>query len=215
MELSSVHPYPSTAAQVTALFCLFWPILVAGLLRKREISAAPMAAMAAPLAFSLASVFDGLCNVMRGMAISGSGGRASVAAGAADALFMLATGTVSAVVVLIIALLRRHRPFLDRMTVFLFAVVLLGVIEAIVLVNWLGSGPPQSWHFHLAVATTVLARLVAIAALVWSFLAGLGRITSRPIPYGVTAIASLWVIGGVIVWQIIQHHRDIAMHGWR
>lgn len=209
-ELStSCYVVPETV-RVTVLFCMAWPIIAAALFRRHETSAGPMAAIAVPFALSVGLTWYGLYGTLFLVARYGKG--AATAAGITESFAPILLGFVTALAVLVAAALRRHRPFLDRTTAMLFALPLLGFIGALVFAKSLSR---SAWTMGFSIAVSVIALIVAIAAVVWTLLTGRGRITTRPIPYGVTAITLLLIVTCGVAWQTAHHYRDLAMHGWR
>lgn len=202
---------PSLITKLIVLCCLFWPIAAASFLSPRSKSAGPIAAALVPLALSVGGMLIGLLRTLEGMAISGSGrGGAAAAAGIAEALAFLMTGACFAVIVIVVAAIRRHRPFVDRLTAVLFALLFAEVAGALFISATIASG---MWQFYATLTGAGVAGVVALIAAVWTFLTGRGRVSSRPLPFGVWAIAVLCVVTGVIVWRWVLHYMAIARFG--
>jgi len=64
MSVTFVHPLPSWGAQALLLFVCVWPFVVLALVSRRSASAAPVAAMLAPLLWSMAAVWLQVANLM-------------------------------------------------------------------------------------------------------------------------------------------------------
>ena len=183
--------HPSLAAQLVVLFCLFWPFVAVSLMAGRARSAAPVAAALAPLAVSGIGAWLGLADVAWARAITG-GGRASSAAGVAESLMMFFLGA------------------------FFIAIVRLNLLT-LFLASWIGaliSGAaliertvPEAFPF----AGAIVAGAVALAAIVWTFLTGRGRVSSAALPYGVPVAATLTTIMAAIVWELAHKYIDIAL----
>ena len=200
----------------TILACMFWPILAGGLLRRRETSAAPIAAVVVPLALSVALMWHGLFNAFRGMPRFGAQQFPWMAAGIADAFSVIDFGAFSALAVVIVTALCRHRPVLDRTTASLVAMILLGILAALAYSQWLAmGGAVRMSHGYFLIAAAIVSLLVAVAALGWTVLTGRGRISPRPIRYGVPAAALFLVVTYGLAWQSSQHYLDIVKQGWR
>ena len=207
MEFSSAHFHPSLAAQLVVLFCLFWPFVAVSLMAGRARSAAPVAAALAPLAVSGIGAWLGLADVAWARAITG-GGRASSAAGVAESLMMFFLGAFFALVVIVFAAFRRHRPIVDRMSAALVTLFLASWIGALISgAALIERTVPEAFPF----AGAIVAGAVALAAIVWTFLTGRGRVSSAALPYGVPVAAILTTIMAVIVWELAHKYIDIAL----
>lgn len=173
MDLRGAYVCHSDEWNLAVVLCFFWPIIAAGLLRSRQTSTAPIAAIVAPFAVSVALMWHGLYNVLLGMARSGAW-RPAAMFGVSDALSAIKIGAASALAVAIIAALRRHRPVLDRTTASLVALTLLSVFAVLAYSRWLAlGGVPQIAHGYFFVAGAIASVIVAAAAVVWAFLEGL------------------------------------------
>ncbi|HYC61625.1 MAG TPA: hypothetical protein VEK79_18865 [Thermoanaerobaculia bacterium] len=210
MDLSSTHVHYPPSYTLPVLFCVLWTFIVLALLTRRGRSAGPVAAALVPLALFTAATCVGLINTTRGMAISGSGGRASVAAGIAESFGALYAAAFFMATVAVFAAIRLHRPFADRLTATLFAVLMIDIVAARVAAGTLAQ---MTWQSYVAAAGVITALLIAIIAVVWTVLVGRGRVNSRALPYGITIMLAVAVIAGVMVWQTIQQYRAIAMYG--
>ena len=208
---ATVCSTPSLTAKLIILICLFWPFIAASFLSRRGTSAGPIAATLVPLALSVGGAFIGLHNTLRGLAISGSRpGGAAAAAGVAESLTFLTTGAFFAMIVLIVAAIRRHRPFVDRVTAVLFSMLIVEVAGALYMGATLANG---RWQFYSSLAGAGVAGVIAIIAAVWMFLTGRRRVSSRLLPYGLPVLAVLCAVTSVIVWRWVQHFIVIAKFG--
>jgi hypothetical protein len=207
MTLATNCSSPGLLAKLLILACLFWPFIAASFLSRRSTSAGPMAAVLVPLALSVSGMLMGLYRALEGMSISG-GGRAAVSAGIAEALMFLRIGAFFAVIVLIVAAIRRHRPFVDRLTAALFALLVAETIGALFLAANIGKEP---WQLHACLIGASIAALTAVVAAVWTFRTGRGRATSQPIPYAVIAFVATSILLGVFIREATVHYMMIAM----
>ena len=210
MSPAAICTAPSLIAQLIVLICLFWPFLAASFLSRRETSAGPTAAVLVPLALSVGGMMWGLDRTLGGLAISRPPG-AAAAAGIAEAFAFSGTGALFALFVIIVAAIRRHRPFVDRLSVVLFALLAVEIALALFIGSTIGSG---RWQFYACVTGAIAAGLIAVIAGVWTFLTGRGRVSSRPLPYAIPVVTLLCVVIGFIVWRSVQHYVAIAMFGW-
>lgn len=209
MEWSHVHVSQPGFAKLIVIFCFLWPFLAFGYLRMRARSSVPIAAMLVTFAVAAAGTWLYLYQTIRGMAISG-GGRASTAAGTAEALAMVGVGAWSALFVGIVALLRRHRPVADRPVVVFAALVLADVTAAMLFARSLA---PLEESFFIAYTGAAVSVAIAAGAASWLFFVARGRVTPRPVPFGAVAILLACLITGFFVWQRVQAHVAIAMYG--
>jgi hypothetical protein len=207
MSVTSVCVTPSLVVKLIVLISFFWPFVAMSLLSRRGRSAGPAAAVLVPLALAASGVWFGLARVMRGMAISGGGVQAT-AAGITEALSMLDQGGFFAVMLIVFAATRRHRPIVDRTTAALFTVLLVDVIGALFAAVMVANRPAT---FPLLIAGAIVGALIAMAAMIWTFLTGRGRVSSGPLPYGVPVVAITIVVMGVIVWQLSHGYAAFAM----
>jgi len=202
---------PSFIAKLIVLICLFWPFIAASFLSRRGTSAGPIAAALVPLALSVAGMLMGIVRVIEGMAFAGSPRLgAAVSAGIAEALGFTGIGAGFTLLVVIVAAIRRHRPYVDRLTATIFALLFAEVIAALFLVRSIAN---ERWQLYAWLTGAVLAAIVAIVAAFWVFRTGRGRTTSQPIPYGITIFVIASVVIGVLVWQSVQHYALIARFG--
>lgn len=107
MTFSTVHGHHSFLSNMGVLFTLiygFWCLVV--LIRRKSKRPAFLAII--PFLVSVPIAWADYVNVIRGMALSG-GGRASTAAGFAEALMSLALGAIASAVLAIVASIRGPR----------------------------------------------------------------------------------------------------------
>lgn len=209
MEFTVIHSTPTTTAKLVVLSCLFWPFVAASLMSQRGKSASPVAAALVSLAVSGAGAWLGLVRTLEGVAITG-GGTHSAAAGIAESLRMFFVGGCFALVVIVFAALRRHRPIVDRMTATLVAVLIVDVIGALFAAAMVST---RAVGFPVLIAGAIVAGVVAAVAIVWTFLTGRGRVSSSALPHGVTVVAILLAVIGVIVWELAHGYAAFAMSG--
>ena len=212
MELSSVHVHHTTTFTLFVLFCLFWPFIILSALPRRDRSAGPVAAALVPIALFTAEVWIGLIDTVRGMPLSGGWSRVVIAAGIAESFSALYAAAFFVAAVIVFTAIRLHRPFADRITATLFALLMIDIAVARIAVATLMS-PPWWRYATAAIAGGIVALLIAIIAAVWTFRAGRGRVVSRALPYGITIMLAVAAIVGVIVWQTVQQYRAIAIYG--
>ena len=205
MEFICIYPGPSPITKLLVLICFFWPFVAISFLPRRGKSAAPVVAALVPLALSSVDVWLGLMSVTRGMAITGVGERAT-AAGIADSLARLFIGGCFAIAVIVFAAIRRHRPIVDRMTAMLAAVFIVNVIGVLI-----AGAMIRQVIVAVLIAGAIVAGIVAVAAIVWTFQTGRGRVTSAALPHGVAVVAILMVVIGVIVWELAHGYLTFAM----
>lgn len=209
-SISSVDHHIATSTWLAILFCLFWPFVTAALMPKRGRSQAPLAAMAAPLAVSMIAMWLGLFHTLQGLAISGAWPRAAAAAGVAEALSCMAIGGASAVFIALIALLRRHRAFAGRGVVMLYASLLVELTGALLL----GASIGTSWsQVTVCIVGAIVAGIVAIVAVAYTWLAARGRISAAPLRFAVPLLAAVCGIAGIVVWQQVERYAAIASGG--
>src|SRR6185436_20139001 len=108
MDLSHMWVCPPLSYYVLRLFCFFWPLVSIAFITRRGRSSAPVTAMLLPLSVALCGTWLGFFHCLEGMAMTGSGGRAALVAGFAEALTVLFMGLFSALAVGIVALIKRH-----------------------------------------------------------------------------------------------------------
>jgi len=208
MDLSNMYSCPPAYVRYIELACLIWPFVAIGLLSKRTRSSALLLAMALPLAVTLAGTWMGIADSIRGMAISGSGGIASVAAGFAEALAMLGLGTLSALGVIVVALLRRHRPVADRVTTVLAFIVAADTIAVVLFLRFF-----TLRIAHLVFVGQGVAIAAAIALAVWLLLVARNVVHPRPLPMAASAILVCALVLGGVVWHHVRTYDHIARHG--
>jgi hypothetical protein len=204
MDPSGMWVTPQPFAVAVRMFGLVWPFVVLGFLRSRGRSSVPLAAMIVPFAMATCGTWVGLINVLRGASISG-GGRASMAAGIAEALTMLIFGAFSASAVALVALIRRHRPVADRGVLILTVLIVANAVAAIVMTPaW-----PQVWIG----AWTALG--IAVAAFVWLFAVACTIVAPHPHPLPRYAVAVFASIAGVAIlaWRHAEAFMHIARYG--
>lgn len=216
MEMTFTHVtvYYALSTKLIVLFDLLWPFIVAAWLPKRGKSAAPIAAALVPLALGAMDAWLGIQRSMWGMSVTGDGSHA-VAAGLAEALFFVVSGACFAMAVLLFAAIRRHRPFVDRMTATLFAIVFASVVGAHYVAMQLSQRAPArpllDAIYRSCVPAAIVAGIVAFLAILWTFLTGRGRRSSAPIPYGLPISAAAFVALVAITWTIVDSYREFAM----
>lgn len=205
MELSSVHVHRSPIDQAVILFCFVWPFIALALMRSRVRSPSPVAAMLAPLALSTTMIWFGLVNSKMGMDVSASRG-AALAAGIAEALSSLYFGGWSAVFVAVIALVRRHRPVVDRVTAAIACAVIANIAAAII-----GGQRIISLSFGVAVSGAATGVIAASVAIAWCVLHKRGDRATHVLRFGLPLFLALAVVTGAVVWQQVQHYIAIAI----
>ena len=194
----------------TLLFCVFWPFASFSFLSRRSATPAPIAAVLLTVALPTGLMWVGFINVVRGMAITGAGRGAAAAAGFAEALFAPLFSAFSIVVIAVSALIRRHRPVVDRVCAALAAGVIAELAGALLFPRYFSLS--MAW---IAIAGAITSLLIAILAAVWLVLLTRGRVQPRAIPFGVSVVAASFAIMAVIVYQHARHYMFIAMHGIR
>jgi len=200
---------PSHMAQLCVIISLFWPFLAASFLSRRGTSAGPIAAVLVPLALSVAGMLMGIVRAIEGMTIMGTPRiGAAVSAGIAEALGFTGIGAGCTVLVIIVAAIRRHRPYVDRLTATIFALLFAEVIAALFLVRSIAN---ERWQFYAWLTGAAVAAIAAIVAAFWAFRTGRGRTTSQPIPYGITIFVIASVILGLFVRQEMLGYMWTAM----
>src|SRR5687767_4063869 len=117
MDISSLHVHHSSTTYLITFFCVLWPFATLTFLPRRQTSTAPVLAMLLPVAAAVCGVWIGLANGMLGMALSGRGGVMAVSAGIAEAFAGLGFALFSAILIAVLALIRRPRPVMDGVTV--------------------------------------------------------------------------------------------------
>ncbi|HEU4887026.1 MAG TPA: hypothetical protein VFV49_04005 [Thermoanaerobaculia bacterium] len=207
MSLMTVCVTPSPITQLIVLICFFWPFIAMSLLSRQGRSAGPVAAVLVPLGFFGAGTWLGLIRVMEVRALFGGGSHA-VAAGIAEALAMLYIGGFFAAAVIVFAAIRRHRPFVDRMTAALLTVLIASLTAALFSAAVISNG---SGHLYLFLTAAIVTAVVAMVAMVWTYLTGRGRVPSAPIPHGVPVATVLIVVMGVVIWELAHGYTMFAM----
>jgi hypothetical protein len=210
MDLQFVCVHPGPAAQAIVLFCILWPFVTLLFLRSRTTSSAPLSAMLLPMAVAVMGIWIGFYNVVTGMSVSGNNGRLASAAGIAEALMILSIGACSAMLVAFFALIRRHRPVADRVTMALAAAVIIEVIAALMFGARI---KPLDTQMTLALVWAATALVFALAIAVWLILVLCGRVVSQPIRFGMPAIAIVYAVMAVVVYREVHRYIDIALHG--
>jgi hypothetical protein len=204
MELNSAsfHVATTPAGKVVVLFCMAWPFLALAFIRRGERSSAPLVAMLIPIAVGLCGTWLGLVDVLGALPVTG-GGRAARAAGVAEALLLILIGAGCAGCVGVVALMRRHRPVLDRGAAVLAALLVAGIGAALAV------RPTIPLALAFAAATGVLA----IAMFDWLFLVVRKRVAPRAVPFGTAGLAVAMLATIAATWQQMQAHIRVAIGG--
>jgi hypothetical protein len=161
MDLTNFRPCPSDAQMIVTLFCLAWPFLALGAISNRGRSSAPFVATLVALAGIASGVWLDLSNLVVGMAITNSG-RQPVITGARYVFEMAWIALWPIGWIALFALLRRHRPIVDRTLA-----VLAGLWCVIAL-----AAPGYPYIVAPSVAFLIGARVVAVIALAIAIAAG-------------------------------------------
>lgn len=209
MELSFVCIHHGAAVQAVTLFCILWPFATLAFLRSRQTSTAPVLAVLLPIAVAECGSWIVLADVVGAMALARRSPMAT-AAGSAEALCILSVAAFSAALIAVFALVRRHRPVMDRFSAVLAAVLLIEIVAAMIFAARLA--PSKSLIlFALVSAGAVFLIALAIAVRIIAVLRG--RIRSRAIPYAVAVAVVLYIVTAVVVYREIERYVDIAQHG--
>ncbi|HEX6101158.1 MAG TPA: hypothetical protein VF432_32885 [Thermoanaerobaculia bacterium] len=199
---ASFHFATTPTGKVVVLFCMAWPFLALAFIRRGERSSAPLVAMLIPIAVGLSGAWLSLVDVLGALPVTG-GGRAARAAGVAEALLLILIGAGCAGCVGVVALMRRHRPVLDRGAALLAALLVAGIGTALAV------RPTIPLSLACAAATGVLA----IAMFVWLFLVMRKRVAPRAVPLGTAGLAVAMAATIAATWQQMQAHIRIAIGG--
>jgi len=158
---------------------------------------------------SLSGTWIGLVNVVQAMSISG-GGRGATSAGLAEALATSYAAAFSIVLIALVALIRSHRPFLDRITAVL-AIACLVVLLAAVLFS--ARIAPVMRHLTLAFVWAGIALNVAVITALRLFFVVRRHVLVRAIPFGVAITALAFASAAVLVYSEVHRYVYIAIHG--
>ncbi|MFP5247106.1 MAG: hypothetical protein ACLGH0_10470 [Thermoanaerobaculia bacterium] len=147
--------------------CIVWTLIAAVRFRRGARSAVPFAAMLVPVAIGTAGMWLMFLPLFDRLAETGAAPRSAwVLAGVADALGRLRIGVIFAIVIAIVAAMRRHRPAFDRVTVSI-AIALAGIIAtAFGIAATFARGP---WQIYVSIAGVVLSLLAGIVAVAATF----------------------------------------------
>lgn len=195
MDLNDMYGPPALTTELAAFFCLAWPLFAWLFFRRGGRSSAPVTATLIPLAITLTEAWLGIARVIEGRTIPGGVVRWLI-----EGLMMLLFGALSAGGVAIVALLRRHRPVLDR-------------VSAILIVLWIAVTNVVLFGRYTTVLPFVgagVAGLIAITAFVWLVVVARGRGTSRPVPFGAPVAAGSMILVLVVVWQRVHDYVQMA-----
>lgn len=167
MEMTFVSVHPPLYESLIALFSFVWPFVALRYVRSRGRSPAPVLAMLVPVLVASCGTWLGLHGILYGMTVLSTGRDPWVIAGIADAFAVLRFGAYSACGVALVALIRRHRPALDRATVSIAVLLAAEVIAAAAVAAHLD---PLPRNVYLVRAGAIVAGVVAAAAAVSMFL---------------------------------------------
>jgi hypothetical protein len=197
MSVGTVYVTPSIYAKLLVVFCVLWPFMAWSLIRHRGRSSAPLAAMLVPLALSVGVMWLGFERVLIGMAYSGRG-IAAASAGLAEALSVLFAGALSAGLVAVLALIRRHRPLVDTPIAMLYTLSIAEVATALLLAPRIAV---VQWQLYFIYSAAILAALIAIAAFLRAWLAARNRTTAPAHRYGLALLLLASLTTAFAVWQ--------------
>ncbi|HEV7766324.1 MAG TPA: hypothetical protein VGQ76_15070 [Thermoanaerobaculia bacterium] len=217
---SNAHMTPTAIT----LLLLGYPFLVWGLSRfgRGPMSASAIPATLTPLFLGVTGTWLALINVTQRMSRSG-GGRASTAAGIAEALMTITIAGVVAAIVSAAMLLRREPTAHDSASrsVHIAAIGMLGFFAALLTVQLSLAGTIGQRIEHAPTALgvwitgAVTAAIGALVSLVWLVLSR--RFASIRIHQHHRAIAASCALASLLlswfVWHVLQTYIDIAKHG--
>ena len=140
--------------------------------------------------------------------MTGSGGRAALVAGFAEALTVLFMGLFSALAVSIVALIKRHHPVADSVTVLLALLFAVEIIAALLFARF----------FTIAIVNLVFvgigtSAVLVVAVAVWLFLVARNRVAPAPLPSLAPALAIAIAALLFVVWYHAHGYSNIAMYG--
>lgn len=167
MEMEFVTSHPPLYISLILLFLFSWPFFAFRSLRGRRRSAAPLLAMLVPLLVASCGTWLGMQDILYGMVVTSTGREPWVAAGIADAFVIVRAGAWSAAGVALVALIRRHRPALDRGTIVIAALLAAQLLAAIAMAANLD---PLPLSVYLVRAGAIAAAVIAVAACIQLFL---------------------------------------------
>jgi len=147
--------------------------------------------------------------VLQAMSISG-GGRASASAGIAEALITPYAAAFSVALIALVALIRRHRPFLDRMTAVLAVACLVELLAAVLFSARIA---PVMRHLTLAFVWAGIALNVAVITALRLFFVVRRLVLVRAIPFGVAVTALAFASAALLVYNEVHRYMYIAIHG--
>jgi hypothetical protein len=182
MDISSVTPCPSPVLLLVTLFCFVWPFLAMAAVSRRGRSSAPIAAALVALAVILCGIWLDLSNLVGAMAITGVGRETMVTAardtfetGAALAMWPIGW-------ILILSLVLRHRPIVDRVVIALSVLLCASAVTAWSFVTFLEPSAGYVLFARVAAAATLA---IAIWAAVRLF------VVTRPVSRGAASVFSV------------------------
>lgn len=166
MDISSVTPCPSPALLLVTLFCFVWPFLAMAAVSRRGRSSAPIAAALVALAVILCGLWLELSSLVGAMPITGVG-RETMTMAARDTF---ETGAGLAIWpigwIVILSLVLRHRPIVDRVVIVLAILLCASVVTAWSCVAFL---EPSVGYVLFARGAAAVTLVIAIASAVRLF----------------------------------------------
>ena len=163
-------------------------------------SPAPLLSMFFALSLGAAAMWVQILNVL---ATNARDSRVVMSAARADAMYALLIAAVAATLILVFALVRKHRPQADLVTTILAALLIADVVIALV-------GRPV---VEVARAGLILAIATALASLSWLIAVRRGITAGPRLPFAATAIFVAMIVVGAGTVHCFHVLRGIAMHG--
>ncbi|HVE71892.1 MAG TPA: hypothetical protein VNI54_11025 [Thermoanaerobaculia bacterium] len=166
-------------------------------------SPAPLLAMFFALSLGAAAMWWKVLQVLEALAKYGRESRVILSAGRADAMLPLLIGAVAAIIILVVALVRRHRPQADLVTLILSALLPGDVVLAL-----LDRPVPEVARLGLILAITT-----AVASLIWLIALRRGLTAVPRIPFAAATILVVMTVIGAATVHCYHVLREIAMGG--
>ena len=202
--------HPGCTIQLIVLFCFLWPFATLTFLARRQTSPAPVLAVLLAVAVAECGMWIGLINTLVGLALSGSA-RLAASAGIAETLMVLPLVLFSTALIALFALIRRHRPSIDRVTAVLVVILIVEILAALIYAARI---TPSMAFYRLALVGLGTSVFMAVVIATWIVLVVRVRVRSHPIPFAVPVAVLLYAAVALLVNREAHRYMDIARHGY-
>lgn len=206
LELNSVHGHHSLGVQLAVFFILvygLWCLITIILRRSRR----PGFLALLPLFVTVPVAWLSYLNVLEGMSRTGSGGRAALNAGLAEAILSLGIGALATTGLAIVALVRGPRQG-SSLAASAVAAALVAALAGVTL--WYGTYAYRMLTTRLEYPPHPLAGAIGTAVAIVAYLVFAWRRQFYPSPLAVATAAALATL--VVRQQVVIYQR-IAISG--